>query len=186
MIDNEVLKNMRQRFSCRRFKDQAVEKEKIEAIIDAAKYAASGHTEQPWHFTLVTSDEGKQMLLDAVAPEPEDFKRLAPPGASWPFPNDFFGAPVVIMISGKTDVPWPLAGPYLAAGNIMNAAQSLGLSATWLTVFSNDVFRTDDTMANRSKFVPEGYEIRGTLVLGYPNAVPPVRPPRREDVETWI
>lgn len=186
MIENEVLKNMKQRFSCRKFLDTPVEREKLETIIDAAKFAPSGHNQQSWHFTIITKPEERQLLLDSVGPEPEDFKKLAPPGAKWPFPNDFFGAPVVIMISGKPDVPWPLAGPYLAAGNIMNAAQSLGLSATWLTVFSNDVFVTDETAKNRSHFIPEGNELYGTLVLGYPAVTPTSRPSRRDGVETWL
>lgn len=186
MLENETIKTMKTRFSCRRFLDKPVEKEVIETIIDAAKYAASGHNEQPWHFTIITSDEAKQLLLDSVGPEPENFSRLAPPGATWPFPNDFFGAPVIIMISGKPDVPWPLAGPYLAAGNIMNAAQSFGLSATWLTVFSQDVFGTEETVKNRSHFIPDGYELRATLVMGYPAVTPTIRPKRREDVETWL
>lgn len=183
---NEVIQNMKQRFSCRKFSSKPVERELLEAIIDAAKYAPSGHNMQGWHFTIITKEEEKELLLKSVGPEPEDFKRLAPPGATWPFPGDFFGAPVVIMISGPDDVPWPLAGPYLAAGNIMNAAQSLGLSATWLTVFSQDVFNTEETKKNKSHFVPEGYEIRGTLVLGYPETIPTARPSRKEGVETWL
>ena len=43
MIENEVLNNMKTRFSCRKYKPDPVEKEKLEAIIDAAKYAANGH-----------------------------------------------------------------------------------------------------------------------------------------------
>lgn len=153
-MENIVLQTMRERFSCKKFLDRPVEKEKLEAILDAAKYAPSGHNMQGWHFTVITSAEAKKLLLASVSPEPEDFKKLAPKGAVWPFPADFYGAPVVIMISGPDNVPWPLAGPYLAAGNIMNAAQSLGLSATWLTVFSQDVFRTDETAKNKSYFVP--------------------------------
>lgn len=186
MPDNAVLANMKTRFSCRKFKPDPVEKEKLEAVLEAAKFAASGHNRQAWHFTVITTPEGKQELLDAVAPEPEDFKRLAPKGAVWPFPSDFFGAPVVIMISYDPAEPWPDAGAFLAAGNIMNAAASLGLSSCALTVYSKDVFRTEETAGNKAKFIPEGYELYLSLVLGYPEVVPSKRPPRRENVETWL
>ena len=186
MIENEVLKNMKDRFSCRRFKPDPVEKEKLEAIIDAAKYAANGHRLEAWHFTVITSEEGKRELLDAVAPEPEEFKKLAPKGAVWPFPSDYYGAPVVIMVSYDQKAPWPDAGAFLAAGNIMNAAQSLGLSTCALTVFSKDVFRTAETEHNRAKFIPEGYQLYLTMVLGYPEGIPAKRPARRENVETWL
>lgn len=82
MIENAVLENMKKRFSCRKFKTDPVEREKLEAVIDAAKYAASGHNKQAWHF-----------------------------------PEDFYNAPVVIMISYDPKVPWPEAGAFLAAGN---------------------------------------------------------------------
>ena len=110
MIENEVLKNMKTRFSCRKFKPVPVEREKLEAIIDAAKYAANGHHMEAWHFTIVTSEEAKQELLEAVCPEPEEFKKLAPKGAAWPFPSDYFGAPVVIMVSYDPTAPWADAG----------------------------------------------------------------------------
>ncbi|MCF0229959.1 MAG: nitroreductase family protein, partial [Parasporobacterium sp.] len=159
---------------------------KLEAIIDAAKYAASGHNMQGWHFTIVQSEEGKKELLDAVGPEPEDFRALAPKGAAWPFPNDFFGAPAIIMVSYDPKAPWPDAGAFFAASNIMNAANSLGLSACGLTVFSKDVFRTEETAVNRAKFIPDGYELYLSMVVGYPEITPANRPPRRENVETWI
>lgn len=186
MIENEVLLNMKSRFSCRKYKPDPVEKEKLEAIIDAAKYAANGHHMEAWHFTVITSEEGKKDLLKAVGPEPEAFKKMAPKGASWPFPSDFFGAPVVMMISYDPTAPWPEAGAFLAAGNIMNAAQSLGLSTCATTVFSKDVFCTEETSIYRSKFIPDGYQLYLTMVLGYPQTVPAKRPARRENVETWL
>ena len=187
MIENEAIKAMKTRFSCRAYdRNRPVEKEKIETIIDAAKYAASGHNQQGWYFTIITSDEGKELLLKAAGTEPtEGFKKMMP-DKKWPFPADFFGAPVIIMISGRTDVPWPLAGPYLAAGNFMNAASSLGLSATWMTLYSLDLFRDEEAKSVRSKLIPDDYELRATLFLGYPEKEPGARPPRKENVERWI
>ena len=186
MIENEVLKNMKTRFSCRKYKPDPIEKEKLEAVIDAAKYAACGHHAEAWHFTIITSDEAKQELLDAICPEPEEFKKLAPKGATWPFPNDFFGAPAVIMVSYDPKLPWPDAGAFLAAGNIMNAANSLGLATCALTVLSKDVFVTEETSANRAKFIPEGYQLYLSMVIGYPEVTPLKKTPRRENVETWL
>ena len=186
MIENEVLRNMKTRFSCRKYKPDPVEKEKLEAIIDAAKYAANGHHLEAWHFTIITTEQGKQELLEAVGPEPEAFRKLAPKGAAWPFPSDFFGAPVVIMVSYDPNAPWPEAGAFLAAGNIMNAAHSLGLSACALTVFSKDVFGTEETSREKSKFIPEGYQLYLSMVLGYPKVIPEKKTPRHEGVETWL
>ncbi len=186
MITNEAIDNMKTRFSCRRYKPDPVEKEKLDAIIDAAKHAASGHNLQKWHFTVITSEEGRKELLEAVGPEPDEFKALAPKGASWPYPSDFYGAPVVIMVSYDPTAPWPEAGAFLAAGNIMNAAHSLGLSTCALTVFSKDVFGTEETSRNKAKFIPEGYQLYLSMVLGYPEGTPGKRPERLEGTETWL
>lgn len=186
MIENEVLKNMKTRFSGRKYKSTPIEKEKLEAILEAAKYAPSGHNRQAWHFTVITTEEGKKALRDAVGPEPPMFKKLAPAGASWPFPGDFFGAPAVIMISYDPKEPWPEAAAFMAAGNIMNAAHSLGLEACGLTVYSKDVFNTEETKKSRAKFIPEGYELYLSMVIGYPEIIPAARPVRKENVETWL
>ena len=74
MIENAVLQNMKARFCCRSFKSDAVEREKLEAILEAGKYAASGHNAQGWHFTVITTEEGKSELLDAVCPEPPELR----------------------------------------------------------------------------------------------------------------
>lgn len=185
-MEKAILDNMNTRFSCRRYKPDPVEKEKLEAIIDAAKHAASGHNLQAWHFTVITTEEGKIELLEAVGPEPEQFKKLAPKGATWPHPSDFYGAPTVIMISYDPNAPWPEAGAFLAAGNMMNAAHALGLGTCCLTVFSNDVFRTEATVGKRTRFIPEGYRLYVTMVLGYPEAVPAKRPDRKDGVVTWL
>lgn len=185
-MENAVLENMKNRFSCRKFKPDPIEKEKLEAVLEAAKYAASGHNMQAWHFTVITTKEGKQELLEAVGPEPPEFKELAPKGVTWPFPSDFFGAPAVIMVSYDPNAPWPEAGAFLASGNIMNAAASLGLSACGLTVYSKDVFRTPETAKKKAKFIPEGYELYLSMVIGYPEVTPKKRLPRRENVETWL
>lgn len=186
MIDNEVLRCIRTRFSCRRFLEKRVEEEVLQAILEAGKYAPSGHNMQSWHFTVIRTDEGKNLLLQAAgdAPTPE-FLKMHPEGA-WPFQSDFCGAPVVIMISGRIDVPWPDVGPKLAAMNIMMAAHSLGLSTLWSTLFTKDLFRDEKSAKVKPLLLPPEYSLFATLFMGYPAQVPETKPPRREGVESWI
>ncbi len=183
MIDNTVLENIRSRFSCRKFSSKKVDKETLQAILEAGKYAPSGGNRQGWHFTVIESDEGKDLLLKAAGSTP-------PPGfpekLQWPYQGDFCGAPVVILISGAPDVPWPEVGPRLAAQNIMLAAQSLGLATLWSSLFTKDLFRDEESAAVKTKLMPENYNVYAALFLGYPEERPNTRPPRRENVETWI
>lgn len=185
-MNNEVLQNIRTRFSCRRYLDQPVEEEKLRAVLEAAKYAPSGHNRQSWHFTVIRTAEGKKLLLQAAGTTPTpDFLEMHPNG-TWPFMADFCGAPVVILISGKTDVPWPEVGPRLAAGNIMLAAHSLGLAALWTTTYTKDLFRDEESANLKPLLMPVENQVYAALFLGYPAEIPDTRPPRREDVETWL
>ena len=107
------------------------------------------------------------------------------PNGKWPFQGDFCGAPVIIMVSGQTDVPWPQVGAHLAVGNMMNAAASLGLATLWSSAFTRDLFRDEKSRSVKSKLVPGENELYATVFLGYPECIPE-RPQRRENVETWI
>lgn len=192
---NETLKNIQSRFSCRSFLEKPVEEEKIHQIVEAAKYAPNGMNTQAWHFTVIHTPEGKQLLRDAAGRiPPKNFpqgKKMSPPGMpemimEWPFQGDFCKAPVIVMISGKPNVPWPDIGPILAAENLMIAATSLGLATLWSTVFTYELFRDEESRALKHNLIPEGYELKASIFVGYPEHIPAERPVRKGDNETWI
>ncbi|MBR4027808.1 MAG: nitroreductase family protein, partial [Lachnospiraceae bacterium] len=62
---NETLKVLEKRRSCRNFKSDMVEKEKLEAIIKAGTYAATGMGKQSPVIIAVTNKE----LRDKIAEE---------------------------------------------------------------------------------------------------------------------
>ena len=55
MMDNEVLKALRERSSCPAFTDALPEKEKLQAIAQAAVESPSGTDSQPWKIIVVTN-----------------------------------------------------------------------------------------------------------------------------------
>ena len=192
---NETIQTIRSRFSCRRFSSQPVSDELLHQIVDAAKYAPSGKNSQAWHFTVIRTEEGRRLLRDAAGKTPPpgfpQGQKVAAPGMPdavmrWPFQGDFCGAPAIILISGSPDVPWPDVGPVLAAENLMLAAASLGLATLWSTVFTRDVFRDEESMALKPQLIPDGYDLKAAIFVGYPEQIPAKRPPRREGVERWL
>lgn len=192
---NETLKSIQARFSCRKFLDKPVEEEKLRQIVEAAKYAPNGMNAQAWHFTVIHTAEGRKLLHDAAgSTPPANFpqgRKMTPPGMpemimEWPFQGDFCGAPAVVMISGRPDVPWPDIGPVLAAENLMIAAASLGLATLWSTVFTYELFRDEESKQLRTSLIPDGYELKATIFVGYPEKIPEKRPPRKGNNETWI
>ena len=54
------------RRSCRNYKPDPVEKEKINKILEAATYAPSPVNKQPWEFIVVNNSDYKQKFRDAA------------------------------------------------------------------------------------------------------------------------
>ena len=58
---------LRSRRSVRRFKPYPVPESVIRNILTTTTYAPSAHNRQPWRFVVVTSQEVKSNLADAMA-----------------------------------------------------------------------------------------------------------------------
>ena len=192
---NETIQTIKNRFSCRAFSSRPVSDELLRELVEAAKYAPNGKNAQAWHFTVIRTEEGKALLRDAAGKTPPpgfpQGKTVATPGMEaavmrWPFQGDFCGAPAVILISGDPNVPFPEIGPVLAAENLMLAATSLGLATLWSTVFTKDLFRDEESAALKPRLIPEGYDLKAAIFVGWPERIPAARPRRREAVETWM
>lgn len=192
---NETIQTIQRRFSCRKFSSRPVSDELLRELVEAAKYAPNGKNAQAWHFTVIRTEEGRALLRDAAGKTPPPGfpvgKKMAAPGMEeavmqWPFQGDFCGAPAVILISGDPNTPFPEVGPVLAAENLMLAATSLGLATLWSTVFTKDVFRDEESAALKPRLIPDGYDLKAAIFVGYPERTPELRPKRREGVETWL
>ncbi|MDA3845843.1 MAG: nitroreductase family protein, partial [Vallitaleaceae bacterium] len=54
---NQVIETIKNRRSTRKFKPEQLEKEQLEAIIEAGLFAPSAHNEQSWYFTVIQNKE---------------------------------------------------------------------------------------------------------------------------------
>ncbi len=50
------------RFSCRKYTDEAVKKEDVEYIMECGRLAPSATNRQPWKFLIITSEEAKARI----------------------------------------------------------------------------------------------------------------------------
>jgi len=62
----ELKKLILNRASCRNFTEQKVEKEKIKAVVEAARYAPSACNSQPWAVHAVINDNKRKKVARAV------------------------------------------------------------------------------------------------------------------------
>lgn len=162
---NETLKVLKERRSCRNFKPEMVKEDDLKAIIEAGTYAATGMGKQSPIIIAVTDKE----LRDKLSVENRKI-------GGWEEGFDpFYGAPVILIVLAKKDVPTYVYDGSLVMGNLMNAAQSLGVGSIWIHR-AKEEFESDFGKDILKKLGIEGeYEGIGHCALGY--AAEPAKDP---------
>jgi len=167
---NETLKVLETRRSCRNFKPGMVKDEDLKAIIKAGTYAATGMGKQSPLIIAVTSKE----LRDEIS---EENRKIGGWGEGF---DPFYGAPVILIVLANKDIPTYVYDGSLVMGNLMNAAESLGIASIWIHR-AKEEFESDFGKALLAKLGIEGdYEGIGHCALGYA-AEPSNDPAPRKD-----
>ncbi|MBQ6614390.1 MAG: nitroreductase family protein, partial [Clostridia bacterium] len=95
--------------------------------------------------------------------------------------DPFYNAPAVLVVLADRDINTYLYDGSLTMGNMMLAAEELGLGSCWIHR-AKEMFDTDEGKALLAKLGIEGdYEGIGNLVLGYSDQGEKVAPPRKEN-----
>ncbi|MBQ8096504.1 MAG: nitroreductase family protein [Prevotella sp.] len=154
-----AIENIMTRTSIRKFKQQAVEAEKVEAMLRAAMAAPTAVNKQPWHFVVVTD---KQVLSE-----------LAGQGGRG---NMLRNAPLAIVVcgdmskamQGKGQEYW-IQDTSAATENLLLAAHALGLGAVW-----TGAYPMDDRYTHIQKVLgmPETVVPLNICIIGYPDEQP--------------
>ena len=159
------------RRSIRRYKAIPVEKEKLLAVLKAARLAPTWENKQGWRLLVITAPEQKEKLLAAI---PE-----ANPGK-----KGIASAPAAVVLCAHPGQSGERAGQkyYLVdcgivLEHLVLAACALGLGTCWIGVFDEDRIKKDFG-------IPEPWRVVALTPLGYPDRDPPPRPrkPLREMV----
>lgn len=144
----DFLNLAKQRFSVRSYKKQAVEKEKLNKILEAAHVAPTAANRQPVRLIVVQSEEGLTKIGQAA--------RL-------------YGAPLAILVCVDHEKAWMRPYDQKQTGDIdasiltdhmMLQATQLGLGTLWVCYFKPDVLR-------REFELPDNLEPINILAVGY-------------------
>lgn len=147
------MKEIFNRRSIRKFKDQPLEQEKIEQLLKAAMQAPSAGNQQPWEFIVVKEKETLEKL-SLVSP-------YAKPVAG--------SAVTFVLLANKKDLKIPTAWEQdlsAATENILLEAAYLELGAVWLGVSTADV--VVENVRNLFN-LPEDIKPFGLIAVGYPD-----------------
>lgn len=119
---NEVLETIKNRRSVLRFESTSIDDDKVEAILEAGRWAPSWINKQPWNFTVIKDQKTKEQLSDVV------------PTA---FVQGLKESPFCIAVTvDATEDPFHFVEDGAAAAqNMALAAYSLGLHSSWIGVY---------------------------------------------------
>lgn len=153
---NETLTVLETRRSCRNFdREKMVSDADIEAIVRAGTYAATGMGRQSPIILAVTNKE----LRDRISQENAKIMGVSS--------DPFYGAPVILIVLANTAVPTYKYDGSLVMGNLMNAAESLGLGSIWIHR-AKEEFESDFGKKILADLGIEGsYEGIGHCAIGY-------------------
>ena len=150
-----TLTTLKTRRSCRAYKPEHVEEDKLNAIIEAGTYAATGM--------------GKQSPIILVVKDPDIRATLTKLNAAAMGMDidPFDGAPELLVVLANKTIPTYVYDGSLVMGNMMNAAAGLGVASCWIHR-AKEEFESEEGKAILKKLGIEGdYEGIGNLVLGY-------------------
>ena len=167
---NETISSMVSRRSCRKFSDQMPSSADIDAVVEAGLYAASGMGRQSTIILKVTNKELRDRISRmnaAIMGKGEDF-------------DPFYGAPAMLVVLANREVPTHVYDGALTMGNLMVAAESLGLASIWIHR-AKEEFDSEEGKAILAELGVEGdYEGIGHCALGYWGADKPAAPARND------
>jgi nitroreductase len=163
-MENAVLKAIENRRSTRKYKEEQITEEELQALLDAGIQAPSANNSQSWHFTVIQNKDminlmsnlSREMMLKS------DNESIVNMGKN--VSNIFYDAPTVIVISGKKDVSSSLVDCSAAIENMLIAAESIGLGTVWIGLIRY-FFTFGDEVEKLQ--IPNGYEPLYAVAIGY-------------------
>ncbi len=173
----EVFEAIKTRRSIRHYKSEAIAEEKLNAVLEAARWAPSWANTQCWRFIVVRNNDTKARLADALTP--------------WnPAHEAIKEAPIVIVVcaeQGKSgfykDAPvtdkgdWCMFDVALATQNLALVAHSLGLGTVHVGAF-------DAQKVAQILNVPQGVAVVEVLPLGHP--AKEAKTPKRKELSELV
>jgi nitroreductase len=168
MTVNEAI---RKRYSCRAYRDRPIEKDKLDAIFEAARLAPSAKNLQDWRFVVATKQETRRKLAEAA--NNQRFLESAS-AIIVACSNDDH-----VMRCGQPIGPIDVA---IALEHIALQATELGLATCWVGSFDPDKVRA-------VLDIPADVAVIELMAIGYPadEQKQPTRLPVQEIVcyEKW-
>ncbi len=168
---SQVLEAIKNRRSIRKFKPDMVGQDKIDQIVEAGLYAASGMGKQATKIIIVKNKAFRDKL-SAVNGKIMGLSEGTDP---------FYGAPIVLIVLADKDWFTGIYDGSLVMGNMMLAAHALGVGSCWIHRAKEEFEMPEYKNLLKSLGIEGNWEGIGHCILGYTDGIEPNLPPRKAD-----
>src|SRR2546427_823025 len=164
----EALEAIKSVKSVSKYKPDPVPEQKVQAVVNAARFAVSADNIQPWKFIVVSDEDAKRKLAGACTNG-----------------RHMTDAPLVVVACARLDEAVAMIGGYMnsypvdlgmALANVTMAATSEGLGTSWIFTFNEEKVKS---LLN----IPADAHVVGLTPLGIPEANEVPAPPNQESPE---
>ena len=173
---NKVIEVIMSRRSVRNYKSKDVENEKLSKILECGINAPNGMYKQSWEVRVVNTpkimkeiEKGYTAFLTRNGK-----KRITHPS---------FGAPCLIFIAHDTAYDLSQVDCGLLGGNMILAAQSMGLGTCCLGGIVRYMNSPEAEELLKRLDIPTSYRLLYALAIGYPNEDPAAKPRKLEKIK---
>jgi nitroreductase/NAD-dependent dihydropyrimidine dehydrogenase PreA subunit len=189
--EDQAVQFLRSRRSVRFFKDQPVEREKLQRLIEIARYAPTGGNRQPLEWMVFTdpdtikgiAEHSVTWMREAVEKAPESVPPYFPLiiGA-WDmgYNSVTWSAPALILASAPKEAGTGMVDLTLALSYLELAAPKMGLGTCWAGIIYGAIRGSD--AVRQAVGLPEGHTHFYPMMVGYAkpkySRVPERKPPK--------
>ncbi len=146
------------RRSVKTYRDEPVDHQKLDAIVECGRHAPSGMNRQQTTFYVITDPKLLSAITRVVSEKLPAFAGV----------DCRYGAPALVLLTNRKDNPVALQDTACAMENMMLAACALGLGSRWI----NQPYKLSDDPDMRALLTPLGLtadeRICASLSIGYP------------------
>lgn len=171
----ETLLDIKTRRSCRKYTADEVKPEELQAVLEAATYAPTGH--------------GSQSPLMVVVQNPEQVAKLSELNARVMDAkiDPFYGAKTLVIVMADRNCHTGMQDACSVMVTLLNAAHAIGLASCWINRAKEMLELPEGKEITKEWGIPEHYEGLAVCILGYAAEGGEHEPkPRRDDYIKYV